>query len=379
VLLALGALAYVLLPRLGLRYGDDTPSGGTPSAIGPSQAAPTEGVGAGGTGSGTPGIPDPGARGRVDPNQGPVGAGGIEFGRGGEYTKVPKTFTGRGTLVVDVQVAPGLDFPAEWTLHIEPSPLAEGHAHAVDRTRVIATGERSVEELDLPMAAYRVYATAAGLASLPQDVVLHGLEGYPHLRGVDFVRVSTTLQPAAEVVGSVVDSRGLAANELQITLREVGGSRRLRTHTQVNGTYSIADVSPGAWALLVGDPDRPFLLPGRVDVFAGRTEVPQLTLPPLVHVEVRAIDRFERPVPGTEVSGHRREASGGGLRGVTGPDGLLLVRYVKPGRWRLDGAHGELHLEGRGDVEVSLEGDGRTGAGPDGVQRIDLYIAPAER
>lgn len=317
---------------------------------------------------------------REDPNRGPVAAGPIQVGRPDETGRAQyeRSFDGTGTIAVDVRVGPGVTFPASWTLHLEPSPFAEGRDRAVRRAREFPGEQRSVEEVDLPMAAYRVFATAPGFASVPQEVILHRIAGQDHLPGVTFVRVVTTLQPSATVAGAVRNARGEAADALPVTLRAVSGDRRLAALTAVNGTFEFGDVPPGEYAVLLGDPDRPLTPPTRVQVALGRVEVPPMALPPLLHLELRAIDALERPVPGAALSGYRRAEGGGSLRGVTDGDGVLRLRYVQPGAWRFDGTFEVLGLEGRHDATLAVSGDGRDGAGSDGLQRVDIYLAKAD-
>lgn len=323
----------------------------------------------------TPSIEGPAAAPRSLSEEANVAAGPIRFDGPGDWTRLPKLFDQTGTLAVDLAVAQGLPFPSAWTLHIEASPLAEGREHAVPRERTFTRGERSVEEIDVPMGAYRVYASAAGLVSAPQEVVLHRIQGYEHLPGVNWVRVGVTLQKTAGVFGAIVGASGAAAPDLAVTLRQVGGAARHTTLTGPNGSYRFADVLPGRWNVLVGDPDRPLLPHVVADVLASDVEVPRFTLPPLLNLELLAIDFLQRPVPHAELSGYcRAEGSSSSFRGRTDAQGRLRVPYLAPGPWRFDGRHEELGLAGRLDLALALEGDGQSGAGADGVQHVTLYL-----
>ena len=79
-------------------------------------------------------------------------------------------------------------------------------------------------------------------------------------------------------------------------------------------------------------------------------------------------------MPDAELAGHLTTTGKGQFRGVSDALGRLRVRYLPPGPWRFEGKHGVLGLEGRLDIELALEGDGRDGAGPDGVQHVTLFL-----
>ncbi|MEZ6017866.1 MAG: carboxypeptidase-like regulatory domain-containing protein [Planctomycetota bacterium] len=307
---------------------------------------------------------------------GMIEAGPIQYTDSSEWSQLGKVFDGTGTIAVDLRVAPGVPDPTTWTLHLTPSPFVAGREQAVSRELEFTRGERSVEAIDLPMAAYRVFASAPGLMSSPQDVVLHKLAGHEHLPGMNFVRVALTLETAGQVWGTIVESSGRPAADLAVTLREVGGDRRASATTNGNGVYRFEDVLPGSWALLIGDVDRPLLPTSKVETTSGDLELPTLTLPELVHIEVLVVDDLERPLPGAEVSGFRRANGAGSFRGTTDAVGRYMARYFQPGPWRFDGVHEELDREGRLDIEVKLTGDGRDGAGPDGVQHVTVYLPP---
>jgi hypothetical protein len=314
---------------------------------------------------------------RVEPDlgAGPEALGRVETGPPA-WSELPKVFEGTASITVEVEAAPGVPFPGSWTLHVEPSPFAEGREHAIARELVHSDRERTVEVRDLPMAAYRVYASAPGLATLPQEVLLHKIGGHEHLPGVNWMRVKMTLQPAATVSGHVVESDEAPAEGVPVTLRQQVGERRHRTETGANGTYTFAEVLPGTWLLFVGDPDQPHVAPRQLEVVGGNVEVPVQRLPPLVHVRLQAIDHLQRPLPNTAVSGYRTEGGPGSFRAETGPDGTVLLRHLAPGAWRLEGRHEALAREGRADLVLVRSNDGGgTAADP---LKVDLYLAPRE-
>lgn len=321
---------------------------------------------------------DPAGASRQEP--GPTAIGAIQAGPPGEWESLPKVFDGTGRLIVDVRTPAGVAFPAEWTLHIEPSQFAEGRRHAETRTRTFTGGERSVEEIDLPMAAYRVYVSAPGMASLPQEVVLHRIGGYEHLPGVDFVRVSTTLFAAGTADGVVLRANGLPAAGLRVLARAPGPGPTgepvpgQEAVSGADGRFRFEGLAHGDWLLLAGDATRPLVPPVRFAAGAGATRLAPIRLPELVDLELVAVDHMERPLPNAELSGYRAVTGSGSLRGVTGPEGILRVDYLQPGPWRFEGVHEELGLSGRHDAELRLTGDGKDGAGPDGVQRVSIYL-----
>jgi len=373
LLCVLGGIAAAVLLVLGTRPGAGAAADGARESVAP--AARDSRTSAAGPADSVPQSQSVGVgAARLEAAGGPVAAGGIEVGLPAAWATFEKTFTGTGTIAVDLRSAGGAPVPAEWTLHLLPSPLAGGREHAERRTRTFTRGETSVEEVDLPMGAYRVYATAAGLCSAPQEVVLHKLAGHEHLPGVNWVRVGATLARASVVSGVLHDARGRGAPECAVALREVGGERVLAAITAANGAYRFAEVPPGAWALWIGEADRPLLPASRVDVAAEDVDLPLLQLPPYVELELLAVDYLERPVPDTELAGHFTTTGKGSFRGVSDALGRLRVRYLPPGPWRFEGKHEVLGLEGRLDIELALEGDGRAGAGPDGVQHVTLFL-----
>ena len=169
-----------------------------------------------------------------DPAPGPRTLGSVEVrpsGGDGGYTRV---FDGVGTIAGQVRMEDG-SAPPRWTLHLEPSLVTRGRGEAVTRTVEAAPAEETFEVRDLPMGAYRVFATAPGHRSSAAEVALYKLEGLEHLPGMNYVNLTITLQAMANVDGIVRRANGDPADELAVHLlptprrRPASGSRRGRT------------------------------------------------------------------------------------------------------------------------------------------------------
>ena len=152
-----------------------------------------------------------------EPAPGPRTMGTIEAraaGQDGGYTRV---FDGVGIIAGQVRMEDG-SAPPRWTLHLEPSLVTRGRGEAVTRTVEAAPAEETFEVRDLPMGAYRVFATAPGHRSSAVEVALYKLEGLEHLPGMNYVNLTITLRAMANVDGIVRRANGDPADELAVHL-----------------------------------------------------------------------------------------------------------------------------------------------------------------
>ncbi len=363
-LLALAALAWVALRGAGGPAGQAAPADAQ-GAVAPERPLGSAGAAPGETGAASP-LAAP-----ARPEGTPVPIGGIEVGAPADWASLGKVFEGTGTIAVDLRLDAGVTAPEEWTLHLAPSLSAEGRAHAVARSTAFPGRLASAEVRDVPLGGYRVFAAAPGLASAPQEVVLHKIEGYEHLPGVTWVRLTLTLRRASAVGGTLLDGFGAGAEECAVALRELGGERVHTAVTGPGGGYRFDAVAPGAYALWIGSEERPLLPASRVDVTGGDVAVPTLRLPPYITLDVRVVDWLDRGVPDADVRGYLTTDGRGSFEGRTDSEGHLRVRYLNPGAWRLRGAHTELSLRGDLDLQLGFDTEGTAG----GVQRATLFLA----
>ena len=364
-------IVVLLLVAMGfagwLALGPKAPMA-APEALEPAAAAPTE--------------PAPGMSAESEvlalEANGPRTVGGIEPRPIGGHEKFTKAFgdTG-GTIVGEIRVE-GADYPETWTVTLEPSLAAEGREEAIEKSFTAEPGMRTFELRDLPMAAYRLSATAPGLTTKKVEVALYRIEGRPTLRGLDFVSVDLTLRPMARVEGFVRQSTGDAADDLTVFLTplRVPGTAKVskaelddsgnvtiqyKTRTNASGSYSFVAIPPGPWLLLMGDPLNP-LVPG-IPVVVDKSDqrLQDVELPPLAELELVVLDHLARPCPGVDVTGYLREAGSGSLRTKTDGVGIARVRYLTPGPWRVNVDDTEFDQSGQGDFVLRPGGrtDGR--------------------
>ncbi len=286
----------------------------------------------------------------------PRAIGSIEVRPTGEYASRPRSFDGTGTIRGEVRVE-GVPYPESWTLRIEPSLFGESRDRAEARVIVGESGMRTFEAQYLPMASYRLVAEAPGMASRPSEVILCRLEGGGAL---DELNVDLVLRPFAYVTGSVRVVNGDVADDLPIALverRNRGGDgdvARLETRSNSVGQFQLDAVPPGAWLVYVGGESEAVVPPIPVEVGLEPVKMDEVTLPPLAPLEITALDEFGRPFPGVEVSGYLRGEGKGSFRTVSDAVGVVRVRFLTPGTWRIEGTYEAQGVSGRIDVPLGL-------------------------
>ncbi len=306
-------------------------------------------------------LPGPGGP-LEEPAPGPRTLGSIEArpaGGDGGYTRV---FDGVGTIAGQVRMADG-SAPPRWTLHLEPSLVTRGRGEAVTRTVEAAPAEETFEVRDLPMGAYRVFATAPGHRSAAVEVALYKLEGLEHLPGMNYVNLTVTLQGMASVDGIVRRASGDPADDLPVHLLPHAGAApgdRLSATTDLAGVYRFDAVPEGSWLLCVGDPVAPLVSPRPVRVGTRALELDDVQLPALATLELMVVDEAARPFPDVDVVGYLRGAGRGSIRGRTGPQGRLRADYLQPGPWRVEATYVTLGYTGKRDwvleaTDVAIE------------------------
>ena len=293
-----------------------------------------------------------------EPVPGPRTLGSIEArpaGADGGYTRV---FDGVGTIAGQVRMPDG-SAPPRWTLHLEPSLVTRGRGVAVTRTVEAAPTEETFEVRDLPMGAYRVFATAPGFRSAAVEVALYKLEGLEHLPGMNYVNLTVTLQGMASVDGIVRRASGDPADGLPVHLlphASAAPGDRISTATDLAGVYRFDAVPEGRWLLCVGDPAVPLISPRPVKVGIRPLELEEVQLPALATLELMVVDEAARPFPDVDVVGYLRGAGRGSIRGRTGPQGRFRADYLQPGPWHIEATYATLGYTGKRDWILEATG-----------------------
>lgn len=300
---------------------------------------------------------------------GPRTMGNLESRPAGGYEPFEKVFgDSGGTIIGEVRVE-GAEYPEVFTILLEPSRIAEGREAAVTRTVTSEPGMRTFEIRDLPLASYRLSASAPGLATSKIEVELFRVADRPNQRGLDFLNVDLTLRPMAAVTGVVRTSNGDPASDLALYLTpftppggdrvkpaEVNALTRLETRTTIAGTYRFEGVAPGPWMLHVGDPIKPLQPPTPVGMRSSEVAVDDLQLPPLATLDLIVLDHLARPCPSVKITGYLKGAGTGSFSAMTDSMGRLEVPHLKPGPWRLDAHDEQLDQKGRADLVLTHEG-----------------------
>ena len=308
-----------------------------------------------------PGSPEevPGTGGPLEePAPGPRAMGSIEAraaGQDGGYTRV---FDGVGIIAGQVRMEDG-SAPPRWTLHLEPSLVTRGRGEAVTRTVEAAPAEETFEVRDLPMGAYRVFATAPGHRSSAVEVALYKLEGLEHLPGMNYVNLTITLRAMANVDGIVRRANGDPADELAVHLlphATAAPGDRISARTDLAGVYRFDAVPEGNWMLCVGDPAAPLASPRPIKVGSRALELDDVLLPALATLELIVVDEAARPFPDVDVVGYLRGAGRGSIRGRTGPQGRFRADYLQPGPWRIEATYATLGYSGKRDWVLEATG-----------------------
>jgi len=307
-------------------------------------------------GGAIPVIEGPDVEGQLREDLGPTSSEGIDVRLVGEYAHVERSFEGTGTIAGAVSIDGAVDVPA-WTLHIEPSVVTAGSEKATERTVEAAPGALTFEERDLPLAAYRVYATADGYRSRAAEVTMFKIANDPQGRALDYVTVDLKLRRVATVSGRVLDADGGVADDLEVFLISTSGDTRVATErqrTDANGRFEFEDVSIGPWKLHVGHPTQPLAPAVPVSVDLEPVTLDDVELPVLASIELLVVDEFARPFPNVTVAGYPRGQGAGRIGGVTDGQGRFRARYMTPGQWRIEARcdPDEGEFQGRYDYDI---------------------------
>lgn len=233
---------------------------------------------------------------------------------------------GPGVIRGQITALPGTKLPQAWTLIIEPHPFLQGRERAVTRRLEFTKGEQEFKVEGLPLAGYSVRAQAPGLNDVACSALL--------VQGSANVFVNPQFRPAGFIDGSVLDTSGAPAEGLLVTITSEPGRVRSSARTDAHGDYLIPNVTDGEYSLSIGSPEAPLLKPDRLSFKAPSMRFPMRQLPGTGSLRVTTLDESGRALAETEVSGFSN--SGGALRVKTDGRGTATVRYLLPGRYRLE-------------------------------------------
>jgi hypothetical protein len=232
---------------------------------------------------------------------------------------------GPGVIRGRIHAPPGTELPQVWTLIVEPDPYAQGQERAVTRRIELTHGEREFRVDGLPLAGYRVRAVAKGLNDVACSALL--------VPGSSNVFVTPELRPSGSIEGDVVDAAGAPVEGLVVTITTASTHERQIARTDARGHYVIANVKDGDYSLALGSPDAPLLKPDSLSFKAPSLHFPTRRLPETGTLRVSTVDASGRALMDVEVSGF--SSSGGAVRATTDARGTATVRYLLPGKYRL--------------------------------------------
>ena len=240
-------------------------------------------------------------------------------------------FAGVGTLRVTVRTAPGVEFPAQWTLVLEPSDVLIGGVHATGR-RVPVSGTQELVLDDVVLGGYSVHAEAASMNCDPNLVLLA-------LPNEADRRVFLELVPAGYLTGRVVDGSGADVDGVPMVLEPFEGGVRRTTHTDPAGVFLFENVLDGEYRLFAGVPESP-IAPARDLAFrAPSLNMPVLELPALGEIDILVLDVGDLPVAGLQVTGYGKQ--GGRIDVTTDDRGQATARFLPEGWFTLLAQHGD--------------------------------------
>lgn len=264
----------------------------------------------------------------------------------GPRPDVQRSFDGTGTLRGEVTTSPGVPFPSHWTLEIGPSKVLEGRERAVSRILDFSGDERTFHIPDVPLAGYSLVAKAADMSTRTHNALL--VEG----RSSSFIVMR--LEPAGFLDGSVFDEQGRPAEGLTVTLLDESSSRRIKTTVDAAGGYLFPAVPDGEYRIVFGPPTSPLAPDRELSFRAPSLHFPNTTIPVTGTVVFMVQELDGRPVPDARLRGFGSE--GGVVDTVSGYDGWVTVRFLPPGRYRVNATshlpNGTVDLKGQAAFDL---------------------------
>jgi hypothetical protein len=235
-------------------------------------------------------------------------------------------FAGSGRIRGVVSVDAGVEFPAEWTLSLEPSRALIGGEHATSRTLTFSAGEREFALPDLPLGGYALRAHAFGFDSGERHVLL----AKP---GADDQYLSFVLVPTGVLEGRVLFADGTGAEGLPLALESRPDGAQRATAAGIGGAFLFDDVRNGAHRLHVGAPHNP-IVPASDFTFTGPAQrLDDVVVPPLGVISGRVVDELGNAQAGVLVQGHGD--GGGSVETATDAEGRFRAEFLPAGRYTL--------------------------------------------
>ncbi|HUR29514.1 MAG TPA: hypothetical protein VM509_15095 [Planctomycetota bacterium] len=286
----------------------------------------------------------------------------IEVGRSAKLPRPeprafdPARLEGRGRLRGFVQAPPGVEFPQEWTLSVLPSTSLIGKERAETRVLEFHAGEQEFDVPDLAFGGYMLRASAFGLASDEQHMLL-AKPSETELYVLMQLSVTTFVE------GQVRFEDYLPASGLELALEPRPAGVRAVVKTDISGHFLFTDVKAGGYTLHVGNPETPVREPLEVNVGGGPEHVKDVVLPKLGELVVRVLAAPGAPAQGVKLEGYGDQ--GGRIDGLTDAAGEFRARYLPPGRITVNA----VFADGK-----SVRGRRNVGAGAS--ELLELVLAP---
>lgn len=261
----------------------------------------------------------------------------------------PERFVGTGRVRGEIIAPPGFEFPARWTLVLEPHHWLQGAEHATKKRVELSSADRTFDVRGLSLGGYRVRAEAPGFASSDASALL--------VTGSADVYVTLAFVKSGYVDGVVLDDQGAPAGDLAVTLESRETRERREVLTDPAGGFLFRDVLDGAYMLYLGPPEVPLVPPRELSMRAPSLRVGGLVLPATGTVVITTTNELGVPVPDCAIDAFGEPT--GSLRSGTGSDGTVVARWLVPGRWSVratapDGRTGRSQIEVAAGVERSL-------------------------
>ena len=230
---------------------------------------------------------------------------------------------GRGHIRGFVQAPPGIEFPTEWVLTVEPSTSLIGREHAETRKLEFHNGEREFDLKDLAFGGYMLRASSFGLATRAQHLLL--------ARPADTdLYVSMQLAVTAFIEGSVRYEDSTPAIGLELALEPRPNGVRVVAISDSIGHFLFTDVTSGGYTLHFGNPENPVRQPIEVNVSGPAEHLEDAIVPKMCELIVRVLQAPGLPAKGVKVDGYGDH--GGRFVGETNADGEYRARFLPAGR-----------------------------------------------
>lgn len=260
---------------------------------------------------------------------------------------VPAVPAGRvGSVRGHVEVSGEEPFPAQWRLVLRPSLTLPDRESAVERSVEFGDGRKDFEVMELPLGGYDVRAEAVGFNGQIAAVLLEPGNEHPF--------VNLRMVPAGLLEGRVLDSAGLPAEGVPLTLFAAEDRTPREAVSDVSGVYRFPSLVDGNYELVVGRPTAPIVRERHpVRFLAPHLTFPDIELPLLGEIHVRIVDSLERPLEGVEVRGSG--TNGGIVEGKTDFLGRLVVRHLPAGHFRMRLSHAGFDEQYARRIAVDVE------------------------